>query len=242
MKIAKLRENPPQLPKDFSEKAGVYYKELKKLILSLVHHEPRKRPTSTELFDKYQDSLYQEMIVKDVREYKKIIKFLFSKNNMFDFENVNERELIPMSVMSSKKSSFDFTNNLDLSESLNNRSVISDFILNKMKVCFESHNTFKVNVDGIIPSNDIRYYTRFQSDQSLNKFQKLMFFRKEVKLPKDKMGDMFLNDKGSLLMNCAKNLMLPWARYTSKKEVGVLKTWMHTSEKKNPGKTENLEK
>lgn len=245
VKISKLRENPPQLPKDFHEKIGPNSKEFTKLILSLLQEDPRKRPSSKELFEKYQDSLYQDMIVKDVREYKKIIKFLFSKNNMFDFENLDNNhnfENLPGAV--GNRISFDCSRNFEMNLEMANRSKIRDFILQKMHVCFKIHTAFRLNLEGIIPGNDIRFYTRFTTDQKKNsqKFKNLLFTRKELKLPKDKLGELYLDDKGSLLMNCGRNMMIPWVRYVSNGDFGSLRTWIVAEHKRNVGKMRHFQK
>lgn len=82
IKIMDLRENL-NFPIDFEKKSGRLTKDLKKVITQLLSDEPENRPSSKDLFQKYHDSLYQDMIISNVNEYKKIIKFVFSEKNMF---------------------------------------------------------------------------------------------------------------------------------------------------------------
>jgi hypothetical protein len=56
---------------------------MKSLILSLVESNPQQRPEAKKLFTKFQDQLYQDMIISNTDEYKKIISFLFSEKNKF---------------------------------------------------------------------------------------------------------------------------------------------------------------
>lgn len=48
-----------------------------------MDREPSVRPTSRELFNYFQDQLYQNMIISNSAEYNKIMNFLFSDKNVF---------------------------------------------------------------------------------------------------------------------------------------------------------------
>jgi serine/threonine protein kinase len=97
MTLANLRQPSCKLPDDIIEKLPNDYEEFLELVKNLVLHDPKKRRSSKSLFEKYQDRLYQEMVVGDVREYKKILGFLFSSRNMFDWGvldiNIYDRDL-----------------------------------------------------------------------------------------------------------------------------------------------------
>jgi hypothetical protein len=53
------------------------------MILKLMDNDPNVRPTSKELFNYFQDQLYQNMIISNSAEYNKIMNFLFSDKNVF---------------------------------------------------------------------------------------------------------------------------------------------------------------
>lgn len=53
------------------------------MILDLLDHDPAKRPSSKKLFMKFQDKLYQNMIISNDVEYGKVVNFLFSDQNVF---------------------------------------------------------------------------------------------------------------------------------------------------------------
>ena len=57
--------------------------QYRELILKLLDEDPSQRPRADKLFSRYQDELYQNMIISNSEEYKKIISFLFSDKNMF---------------------------------------------------------------------------------------------------------------------------------------------------------------
>ena len=159
--LGNLRKNPTELPEKFKKRAGSLYDEMKQLIISLLQENYKKRPSSKELFQKYQDSLYQEMIIKDVREYKKIINFLFSKKNMFDFDNLEvdfeDFEKASQVSMGTNGISSRYVNMASLDHGVfKNESTIYGFIQQKMRACFTIHEAMKVDVDPIIASNDTR--------------------------------------------------------------------------------------
>ena len=48
-----------------------------------MNKDPAARPSSKELFNYFQDQLYQDMIISNSAEYNKIMSFLFSDKNVF---------------------------------------------------------------------------------------------------------------------------------------------------------------
>ena len=85
--ITKLRNNH-EVPSDFEKRCPGNYKKAIKTILEMCADDPSLRPSSKSLFKMNQDLLYQDMIVSNVEEYKKILNFMFSSRNMFP-SNIN---------------------------------------------------------------------------------------------------------------------------------------------------------
>lgn len=57
--------------------------DLVKIMLKLIETNPEKRLSSTDLYLTFQDSLYQEHIISNIAEYRKIIDYVFNKRGNF---------------------------------------------------------------------------------------------------------------------------------------------------------------
>jgi serine/threonine protein kinase len=57
--------------------------ELVKIMLKLIENNPEKRLSSSDLYMTFQDSLYQEHIISNISEYRKIIDYVFNKRGNF---------------------------------------------------------------------------------------------------------------------------------------------------------------
>lgn len=74
-----------KFPSDFEDYIPdkEFGKQAKDLIINLLNKKPAERFSSKFLSDEYQDTIYKEIIINDKFEYGKIIKFIFSKKNLF---------------------------------------------------------------------------------------------------------------------------------------------------------------
>jgi hypothetical protein len=132
----------------------------------LLQHNPKARKSSKNLFEKYQDKLYQEMVVGDVREYKKILGFLFSSRNMYDWGvldiNIYERDLKLCSDSAKNLSDIGGEFNLTVKE-IHKHARVRDYLYKKLFLCFENHNAYEVKLNPLVNCSDKRYLTRFSS-------------------------------------------------------------------------------
>lgn len=70
-------KNLPENIKEFKNE------EIIELMMLLLKEDPSDRPSSIDLYDKFQDSLYAQLIISDLGEYKKMIDYVFSNKNKF---------------------------------------------------------------------------------------------------------------------------------------------------------------
>lgn len=68
---------------------------MREVLLKLVDPDPQRRPSSKELLTRFQDQLYQDMIISNISEYQKVLSFVFSDKNLFpnhvDFSITNQQ-------------------------------------------------------------------------------------------------------------------------------------------------------
>ena len=53
------------------------------LMRQLINKDPSNRPSAKDVYLKFQDSLYHQLIISDINEYKKIINYVFTNKNKF---------------------------------------------------------------------------------------------------------------------------------------------------------------
>lgn len=69
------------------------------IMISLINKDPEKRPPSRDLYLKFQDSLYHQLIISDLNEYKKIINYVYTNKTKFStlshfaYEDQNQPEV-----------------------------------------------------------------------------------------------------------------------------------------------------
>ena len=91
MTLANIRKQEILIPSDFDTKVNAGFAEFKDLVKNLLNHDPSKRKGSRELFQNFHDRIYQEMVVGDITEYKKIIGYLFSQRNIYDWTILDQK-------------------------------------------------------------------------------------------------------------------------------------------------------
>ena len=57
--------------------------EVVELMMLLLQDDPSDRPSSIDLYNKFQDSLYAQLIISNLGEYKKMIDYVFSNKSKF---------------------------------------------------------------------------------------------------------------------------------------------------------------
>lgn len=208
--ISNLRKNV-ELPQDFDERVGTVAKKARKMILGLTSHKPSDRPSSHDLFKKSHDALYQDLIISNVVEYKKILGFMFSQKNMFP-SNINHFSDETVSSL------FDH-----LSQWMKSESKITSYILSIAEKTLDTHNHVPISISQSVPSFD--KYQILKTDILNQGFKKeINMIKHSVDLVSSDLGDLIIDKNGVLMKRCG-NITIPLSRLISRFKINMMKSY-----------------
>jgi len=203
--------NKKEFPKDFDQRCGGVGSKARKFILELLSEDSTKRPNSRDLFKIHQDSLYQDMIISDVEEYKKILSFLFSSRNMFP-SNINTLKDDTISDLREQ-----------LTKWVSKDGRISHRVSAIIEEIFRIHDYEWIEMSPSLPSFDKFTIFRANTNQS-DKNTRIEYTPRIVELGNTPQEELALDKNGSLLRNC-KSLIIPFSRMLSRFKVSKMKCY-----------------